>query len=102
MLQAQGKRRLPFKLLGNCFTVVGRQAVTEKDSPYILADRNTLANQAFNSFSAFAEDAMVRITPKEIKKTGKVPTNGSLFFTFFQSLIANDNTAEEAEIEKGQ
>ncbi|WXT99422.1 MAG: hypothetical protein Ctma_0119 [Catillopecten margaritatus gill symbiont] len=65
-----------------------------------LADRNILANQAFNSFSAFAEDAMVRITPKEIKKTGKVPTNGSLFFTIFQSLTANNNTVEEAEIEK--
>ncbi len=65
-----------------------------------LADRNILANQAFNNFSAFAEDAMVRITPKEIKKTGKVPTNGSLFFTIFQSLTANNNTAEEAEIEK--
>jgi len=65
-----------------------------------LADRNILANQAFNNFSAFAEDAMVRITPKEIKKTGKVPTNGSLFFTIFQSLTANNNTAEAAEIEK--
>jgi len=38
-----------------------------------LADRNILANQAFNSFSAFPEDAMVRIKPKEIKKKGKVP-----------------------------
>ncbi|SFV86114.1 Type I restriction-modification system, restriction subunit R [hydrothermal vent metagenome] len=65
-----------------------------------LADRNILANQAFNNFSAFAEDAMVRITPKEIKKTGKVPTNGSLFFTIFQSLTANNNTAEVADIEK--
>lgn len=30
-----------------------------------LADRNILANQAFNSFSAFPEDALVRISPKE-------------------------------------
>jgi hypothetical protein len=44
-----------------------------------LADRNILADQAFNSFSAFPEDAMVRIKPKEVKKTGKVPTNGSIF-----------------------
>jgi hypothetical protein len=27
---------------------------------------------------------MVRIKPKEVKKTGKVPTNGSIFFTIFQ------------------
>ena len=41
-----------------------------------LADRNILANQAFNDFSAFPEDALVRITPKEISKKGRVPTNG--------------------------
>jgi type I site-specific restriction endonuclease len=32
-----------------------------------LADRNILADQTFNSFSAFPEDAMVRIKPKEVK-----------------------------------
>jgi type I restriction enzyme, R subunit len=53
-----------------------------------LADRNILADQAFNAFSAFPEDAMVRITPKEIRKKGKVPTNGSIFFTIFQSFMS--------------
>ncbi|MFT6842445.1 MAG: type I restriction enzyme R subunit [Psychroserpens sp.] len=74
----------------------------QKRQPRILflADRNILANQAFNSFSAFQEDALVRIKPKEIKKRGKVPTNGSIFFTIFQSLMANDNTAEAEEIEE--
>jgi type I restriction enzyme R subunit len=55
-----------------------------------LADRNILADQAFNSFSAFPEDAMVRIKPKEIKKNGKIPTNGSIFFTIFQSFMSGD------------
>jgi type I restriction enzyme R subunit len=54
-----------------------------------LADRNILADQAFNSFSAFPDDAMVRIKPKEIKKKGKVPTNGSIFFTIFQTFMSN-------------
>lgn len=53
-----------------------------------LADRNILANQAFNSFSAFPEDALVRISPGEIKKGGRVPTNGSLFFTIFQTFMS--------------
>ena len=48
-----------------------------------LADRNILADQAFNSFSAFPEDALIRINPKEIRKKGSVPTNGSIFFTVF-------------------
>jgi type I restriction enzyme R subunit len=53
-----------------------------------LADRNILADQAFNSFSAFPEDALVRIKPSEIKKKGFVPTNGSIFFTIFQTFMS--------------
>jgi type I restriction enzyme R subunit len=58
-----------------------------------LADRNILADQAFNDFSAFTEDALVRITPKEISKKGSVPTNGSIFFTIFQTFMSGpENT----------
>jgi type I restriction enzyme R subunit len=53
-----------------------------------LADRNILADQAFNSFSAFPEDALVRISPKEISKKGSVPTNGNIFFTIFQTFMS--------------
>ena len=53
-----------------------------------LADRNILANQAYNAFSAFPEDAMVRIEPEAIRKKGKVPKNGSLFFTIFQTFMS--------------
>jgi type I restriction enzyme, R subunit len=53
-----------------------------------LADRNILANQAYNAFSAFPEDAMVRIAPEDIRKKGKVPKNGSLFFTIFQTFMS--------------
>jgi len=58
-----------------------------------LADRNILADQAFNAFSAFPEDALVRISPKDIAKKGKVPTNGSIFFTIFQTFMSGpENT----------
>lgn len=50
-----------------------------------LADRNILADQAYNSFSAFDEDALVRIRPDKIRKLGDVPRNGSIFFTIFQT-----------------
>ena len=53
-----------------------------------LADRNILANQAYNAFSAFPEDALVRISPSDIKKKGKVPKNGSIFFTIFQTFMS--------------
>ena len=56
-----------------------------------LADRNILADQAYNSFSSFPEDALVRIKPTEIKKNGKVPTNGSIFFTIFQTFMSGQD-----------
>ena len=55
-----------------------------------LADRNILADQAFNAFSAFPDDAMVRIRPHEIHKIGGVPTNASIFFTIFQTFMSGD------------
>ena len=53
-----------------------------------LADRNILADQAYNAFTSFPEDALVRISPKEISKKGTVPTNGSIFFTIFQTFMS--------------
>lgn len=62
-------------------------------SPRILflADRNILADQAFNAFSVFEEDALVRINPTDIKKKGKVPKNGNVFFTIFQTFMSGPN-----------
>lgn len=62
-----------------------------------LADRNILADQAFNAFSAFPEDALVRISPKEISKKGTVPTNGSIFFTIFQTFMTNAKSVKKIE-----
>lgn len=56
-----------------------------------LADRNGLATQAYNdftSFAAFPDDALVRIAPESIRKKGRVPTNGSVFFTIFQTFMS--------------
>jgi type I restriction enzyme R subunit len=60
-----------------------------------LADRNTLANQAFQEFtaySAFKDDALVRISPDEVRKAGRVPTNGSIFFTIFQTFMSGKDS----------
>jgi type I restriction enzyme R subunit len=61
---------------------------TRRPRILFLADRNILADQAYNAFSAFPEDAMVRIAPADIRKKGKVPKNGSLFFTIFQTFMS--------------
>ena len=56
-----------------------------------LADRNILADQAYNAFSAFPEDALVRISPDVIRKKGMVPKNGSIFFTIFQTFMCGSD-----------
>ncbi len=61
---------------------------TRRPRILFLADRNILADQAFNSFSAFPEDALVRINPRDIAKKGNVPKNGSVFFTIFQTFMS--------------
>jgi type I restriction enzyme R subunit len=64
---------------------------TRRPRILFLADRNTLADQAYNdftSFAAFSEDALARIKPDEIRKQGKVPKNASIFFTIFQTFMS--------------
>ena len=61
---------------------------TRRPRILFLADRNILADQAYNAFSAFPEDALVRIDPDEIRKNGRVPKNGSIFFTIFQTFMS--------------
>ncbi|MEI8312203.1 MAG: DEAD/DEAH box helicase family protein, partial [Verrucomicrobiota bacterium] len=61
---------------------------TRRPRILFLADRNILADQAYNAFSAFPEDAMVRIEPGDIRQRGRVPKNGSLFFTIFQTFMS--------------
>jgi len=70
---------------------------TRRPRILFLADRNILANQAYNAFSSFPEDAMVRIKPEDIRKKGKVPKNGSLFFTIFQTFMASAGSATEGD-----
>ncbi len=105
-----GKTAIAFQIAWKLFQTRWNLNRDGKRRPRILflADRNILADQAFNSFSAFPEDAMVRIKPKEIKKKGKVPTNGSIFFTIFQSFmtengnktkVTDDNIAAEPQAE---
>jgi type I restriction enzyme R subunit len=89
-----GKTAIAFQIAWKLFqtrwnlSANGNDYTSRRPRILFLADRNILADQAYNSFSAFPEDALVRIKPNEIKKTGKVPTNGSIFFTIFQTFMS--------------
>jgi len=61
---------------------------TRRPRILFLADRNILADQAYNAFSPFPEDALARIEPEEIRKKGRVPKNASVFFTIFQTFMS--------------
>ena len=85
-----GKTFIAFQIAWKLFHSrwnLGREPV-RRPRILFLADRNILANQAYNAFSAFPEDALVRIAPDEIRKKGRVPKNGSLFFTIFQTFMS--------------
>ncbi len=88
-----GKTFIAFQIVWKLFHArwnLQRDA-TRRPRILFLADRNILADQAFNAFSAFPEDALVRVKPDEIRKQGKVPTNGSIFFTIFQTFMSGPN-----------
>jgi type I restriction enzyme, R subunit len=85
-----GKTFIAFQIAWKLFHSrwnLGREP-TRRPRILFLADRNILADQAYNAFSAFPEDAMVRILPEDIRNRGRVPKNGSLFFTIFQTFIS--------------
>ena len=90
-----GKTAISFQIAWKLFN--SRWSVSAQKTPesakkrpriLFLADRNILADQAFNDFGAFGDDALVRIAPDEIKKKGRVPKNASVFFTIFQTFMS--------------
>lgn len=88
-----GKTSIAFQIAWKLFEARWNLARDDVRRPRILflADRNTLATQAFNDFNgftAFEERALVRIKPDEIRKKGSVPTNGAVFFTIFQTFMS--------------
>ncbi|MCM8534627.1 MAG: DEAD/DEAH box helicase family protein [Lentisphaeraceae bacterium] len=103
-----GKTSIAFQLAWKLFH--SRWSLSSRTTPAVakrrprilfLADRNILANQAFNDFGPFGEDAIIRIQPDEIRKNGKVPKNGSVFFTIFQTFMSGAaNEDEENELEE--
>lgn len=86
---------------------------TRRPRILFLADRNILSDQAYGEFTryaAFKEDALVRISPKAIRELNeggktipvntfitdkkknpvRVPTNGNVFFTIFQTFMTGE------------
>ncbi len=109
-----GKTAIAFQIAWKLFQTRWNLKYDSSRRPRILflADRNVLSDQAYGEFtkySAFKEDALVRISPKAIKALNddgkkiavntflsnpaknkvRVPTNGNIFFTIFQTFMTN-------------
>ncbi|WP_122467074.1 EcoAI/FtnUII family type I restriction enzme subunit R [Brevundimonas lutea] len=87
--------QLAWKLFHAKWSLTGEP--TRRPRILFLADRNILADQAYNAFSAFPDDALVRVKPEAIRKKGRVPKNGSVFFTIFQTFTSGQTGADGRE-----
>lgn len=88
-----GKTSIAFQIAWKLFHAKWNLSGEPERRPRILflADRNILADQAYNSFSAFPNDAVTRIDPDTIRKNGgKPPKNASIFFTIFQTFMTGE------------
>ncbi len=88
-----GKTSIAFQIAWKLFQAKWNLTGEPVRRPRILflADRNILADQAYNAFSAFPNDAVTRIDPATIAKNkGRVPKNASLFFTIFQTFMTGE------------
>ena len=88
-----GKTSIAFQIAWKLFharwSLVGEPS--RRPRILFLADRNILADQAFNSFSAFPPDAVARIDPDALRKRGgRPPKNASVFFTIFQTFMTGE------------
>ena len=96
-----GKTFLAFQVAWKLYQTNWNNGEQTGSKPRILflADRNILANQAFNAFDSFDESELKRISPESIRKNnGRPPTSGSIFFTIFQTFMTgNDEELEENE-----
>ena len=93
MATGTGKTAVAFQIAWKLFQTRWNLKRDGNRRPRILflADRNILADQAFNAFSAFPEDAMVRINPLDIRRRGAVPTSANIFITIFQTFMSGSN-----------
>lgn len=99
-----GKTAIAFQIAWKLFESrwnLSRQP-TRRPRILFLADRNILANQAFNEFSDFPDDALARVKPGEIRKKGRVPKNASIFFTIFQTFMSGADAEGKPKYNYGE
>ena len=90
-----GKTPIAFQVAWGLFQSKWNLSGEPQRRPRILflTDRNILADQAFNAFSAFPKGSIVRIDPDSIRSRGGAPRNASIFFSIFQTFTTGDENS---------
>jgi type I restriction enzyme R subunit len=98
-----GKTYIAFQIVYRLFASKwSKDGSDRRPKILFLADRNVLADQAYNTFNPLEKD-IIRLNGKEIKKRGgKVPTNANIFFAIYQSIAENKNRVVETTEEENE
>ena len=98
-----GKTYIAFQIVYRLFASKwSKDGSDRRPKILFLADRNVLADQAYNTFNPL-EKEIIRLNGKEIKKRGgKVPTNANIFFAIYQSIAEIKNRVIETTEEESE
>jgi len=81
-----GKTFISFQIVWKLFQARwNRRGDERRPRILFLADRNVLVEQAMGDFNPL-ENEIVRINGAAVRKAGKIPTNGNIFFSIYQAM----------------
>lgn len=81
-----GKTSIAFQIVWKLYQAHwNRRGDGRRPRILFLADRNVLIEQAMGDFNPL-ENEIVRINGDAIRKAGKIPTNGNIFFSIYQAM----------------
>jgi type I restriction enzyme R subunit len=97
-----GKTFIAFQIVWKLFQARWNKRGDERRPKILfLADRNVLVEQAMGDFNPL-EAEIVRITGKEIRKAGKILTNGNIYFSIYQALTSDMTSVLEGRDEESE
>lgn len=81
-----GKTSIAFQIVWKLYQAHwNRRGDGRRPRILFLADRNVLVEQAMGDFNPL-ENEIVRINGDAIRKAGRIPTNGNIFFSIYQAM----------------
>lgn len=81
-----GKTTIAFQIVWKLYQARwNRRGDDRRPRVLFLADRNVLVEQAMGDFNPL-ESEIVRINGEAVRKSGKIPTNGNVFFSIYQAM----------------